>query len=305
MGEGRISFDGFETWYRVFGDPASPPERKLPVLALHGGPGLPHDSLEPLADLARTGRPVVFYDQLGCGNSTRTAAPNPWSVGLFLEELAVVRRELGLDAVHLLGHSWGGLLAMEHALGGTGGLASLVLVGAVAGGRTMLDRRQDFYEKLPREARSAIRKHEAAGTFDDPEYGEAMDLFHRRYSCRLDPWPDWLNRALSKIDVEANAAMWGQPNAPVPGPLATWDLRPRLRGITGPTLVVAGRYDGMAAGQERDLHAGIPNSELVLFGRSSHYPFAEEHERFLSTLDEFLTRVEGQIRPQSPSDLAR
>ncbi|MBA2510631.1 MAG: hypothetical protein H0V28_04030 [Rubrobacteraceae bacterium] len=61
----------------------------------------------------------------------------------------------------------------------------------------------------------------------------------------------------------------------------------------------------MAAGQERDLHAGIPNSELVLFGRSSHYPFAEEHERFLSTLDEFLTRVEGQIRPQSPSDLAR
>lgn len=295
MGEGTIRFREFRTWYRVVGDLSVPRSHKLPVVALHGGPGLPHDSLEPLVDLARTGRPVVFYDQLGCGNSTRTGAPNPWSVGLFLEELAVVRRELGLDAAHLLGHSWGGLLAMEHALGGADGLASLVLVGAVASGRTMLERRRDFYERLPQNAREAIRKHEAAGTFGDPEYAEAMDLFHRRYSCRLDPWPGWLNRALSKMDVEANAAMWGPPNAPVRGPLATWDLRPRLGGITGPTLVVAGRYDGMAAGQGWDLHAGIPNSEIVLFGESSHYPFAEEPERFLTTLDDFFTHVEDRM----------
>ena len=294
MGEGRISFDGFETWYRVVGDPASTPARKLPVLALHGGPRLPHDSLEPLADLARTGRPVVFYDQLGCGNSTRTVDPKPWSFELFLEELATVRRELGLDAAHLLGHSWGGLLATEHALGGAGGLASLVLVGAVASGGTMLGRRQDFYGRLPRDAREAIRKHEADGTFGDPEYAEAMNLFHRRYSCRLDPWPDWLNRALSKMDVEANAAMWGLPSAPVRGPLATWDLRPRLGGINVPTLIAAGRYDGMAAGQARDFHAGIPDSEIVLFEESSHYPFAEEPGRFLARLDDFLTRVEGR-----------
>lgn len=90
-----------------------------------------------------------------------------------------------------------------------------------------------------------------------------MNLFHRRYSCRLDPWPDWLNRALSKMDVEANAAVWAPPNAP--GPLFEWDLRPRLGEIDVDTLVVAGRHDGMAAGQARDPHAGIPNSKLVLF----------------------------------------
>ena len=99
------------------------------------------------------------------------------------------------------------------------------------------------------------------------------------------------------MDVEANTAMWGPPNAPRPGPLATWDLRPRLAEIDVPTLIVAGRYDGMAAGQEREIHAGIPNSELVVFEESSHYPFAEEPDLFLATLDDFLARVEGRTVP--------
>jgi len=180
----------------------------------------------------------VFYDQLGCGNSTRPNDPEPWGVAPFLEELATVRRELGLRRVHLLGHSWGRLLAMEHALGGAGGLASLILVGSVVSGPMVFDCRQRFYEKLPPDAREAIHRHEAAGTFDDPEYGEAIDLFYRRYACRLDPWPGWLNRALSRMDVGTNAAMWGPPGAP--GPLATVDLRPRLGGIGVPTLVLAG-----------------------------------------------------------------
>ena len=297
MGEGRVSIGGFETWYGIFGGPAGPDSRQLPVLALHGGPGLPHDSLEPLKALADGGRPVVFYDQLGCGNSTRPGDPGTWSVDLFLRELTGVRRELGLDRIHLLGHSWGGLLAMEHALGGSQGLASLVLLGAVVSGPMVFECRQRFYEKLPPDAREAIHEHEAAGPFDDPGYSEAMDLFYRRYACRLDPWPGWLNRALSKMDAEANAAMWGPPGSPEPGPHATWDLRPRLGGIGVPTLVVAGRYDGMTAGQEAEIHAGIPNSELVVFEESSHYPFAEEGGRFFAALDDFLVRAERRAGP--------
>ena len=262
-------------------------------MALHGGPGLPHDSLEPLQALADGGRPVVFYDQLGCGNSTRPNDPEPWGVAPFLEELATVRRELGLRRVHLPGHSWGRLLAMEHAVGGAGGLASLILVGSVVSGPMVFECRQRFYEKLPPDAREAIHRHEGAGTFDDPEYGEAIDLFYRRYACRLDPWPGWLNRALSRMDVGTNAAMWGPPGAP--GPLATVDLRPRLGGIGVPTLVLAGRYDGMTSGQEGEIQAGIPGSEPVVFEESSHYPFAEEPGRFLAELDDFLTRVEGRI----------
>ena len=123
--EGFVPFRGHRTWYRIVGrrdDPA-----KLPVLLVHGGPGIPSDCLEPLAALAATGRPVVFYDQLGCGNSDRPDNPSLWTTDLFLDELAAVRQRLGLDDVHLLGFSWGGALALEYALTQPPGLASLLL----------------------------------------------------------------------------------------------------------------------------------------------------------------------------------
>jgi proline-specific peptidase len=115
----------------------------------------------------------VFYDQLGCDNSAHPGGPDPWDVAPFLEELSAVRRKIGLQRVHLFGHSWGGMLAMEPTL-----------VAAVVSGPMAFECRQRFYEKLPPDAREAIRRRETAGTFDNPEYGEAIDLFYRRYACR-------------------------------------------------------------------------------------------------------------------------
>ena len=113
--EGYIPFMGHKVWYRIVGDREEP--GKLPLLVLHGGPGAPHDYLEPLEEMAATGRRVIFYDQLGCGNSRLPEpAPDLWTVPLFVDEVGVVRRALGLERVHLLGHSWGGILAIEYAL---------------------------------------------------------------------------------------------------------------------------------------------------------------------------------------------
>src|SRR5687768_11881637 len=112
--EGFVPFRGFRTWYRIVGDADAP--GKAPLLCLHGGPGVPHDYLTPLDRLARTGRRVIYYDQLGCGNSDQPHDPSLWTVELFLDELRTVRAALGLERVHLLGQSWGGMLAMEYAL---------------------------------------------------------------------------------------------------------------------------------------------------------------------------------------------
>ena len=117
--EGTVAFRGFRTWYRVEGDLAASGE-KLPLLVLHGGPGFPHDYLEDLAALADDGRPVVFYDQLGCGKSDHPDDPGLWVMSTFVEEVGAVRAALGLDRIHLLGHSWGGWLALEYALGRPG-----------------------------------------------------------------------------------------------------------------------------------------------------------------------------------------
>ena len=124
--EGRIPFDGDHTWYRVVGDGEA--AGKLPILTLHGGPGAPHDYLEPMETLVATGRRVIFYDQLGCGRSAVPSNPSRWTVPLFVAEVGAIREALGLGRVHMLGQSWGGMLGMEYALTQPAGLASLIIV---------------------------------------------------------------------------------------------------------------------------------------------------------------------------------
>src|SRR5215217_8535665 len=112
--EGFIPFQGYKTWYRIVGDQGD--ERKPPLVCLHGGPGMSHDYLETLEAIAGTGRQVIFYDQLGCGNSDHPHDPSLWTIELFVEEVGVIRTALGLDHIHLLGQSWGGFLAQEYIL---------------------------------------------------------------------------------------------------------------------------------------------------------------------------------------------
>ncbi len=198
--EGRIPFHGYHTWYRVVGDHEEP--GKLPLLALHGGPGVPHDYLEPLEALAATGRCVVFYDQLGCGNSDQPHDPSLWTVDLFVEEVDAVRQALGLTDIHLWGSSWGGMLAMQYALTQPAGLASLTTASSPASVPRWLVEVNRLRDELPPETQQTLLRHEQAGTTGDPEYEEAMLVFYHRYVCRLDPWPDYVDRAFAKTGQE-------------------------------------------------------------------------------------------------------
>src|SRR4051794_10326005 len=125
--EGWVEVDGFRTWYRVVGDPSGP---RAPLLCLHGGPGSTSTYHERLESLAGE-RAVVRYDQLGCGHSERPDDPR-WTLALYRAEVDAVRAELGLGRVHLLGTSWGGMLALEHALARPGTLAGLILSSTLA-----------------------------------------------------------------------------------------------------------------------------------------------------------------------------
>lgn len=187
--EGKIHFGGYATWYRIVAPKGRPAEGKLPVLMLHGGPGGSHDSFDPLEKLASTKRTVFLYDQAGCGDSDGPRDRSLWTIELFLDQLAAVRRELG--RVHLLGHSWGGMLALEHALTRPAGLASLTLVASSPAAALVWASRERSYEYLPRGVRETLLEHEAAKTFEDPEYKAAAEFFYRRHVLRLDHRPGW------------------------------------------------------------------------------------------------------------------
>lgn len=283
-----MSFRRYETSYRIVEDRGRQTDGKLPVIMLHGGPGGSYDSFEPLEQFADTGRQIILYDQLSCGDSEGPDDPSLWTVSLFLDQLASVRRQLAPGRVHILGHSWGGVLALEYALARPDGLASLTLIGSSPAASLICEARERSYERLPEKVRETLLKHETAKTFEAPEYEEAAEVFSRRHVLRLDPHPAWWDRASERFNTALNIHMWAPPESELSG----WDVRPLLSEIDVPTFIMAGSYDGATAGAEAVLHDGIAGSELAVFGESSHYPFAEEPERFSHTLDAFLTRVE-------------
>lgn len=290
--EGHVPFRGFRTWYRVVGKGEAP--GRLPLVLVHGGPGAPHDYFDPLAELARTGRRVVFYDQLGCGASDHPHDPSLWSVELYEAELAAVREALGLTRCHLLGQSWGGLLVLEHAAARPAGIAGLTLADPLVSTAEWIAAADTLREQLPEDVQRVLRRHEDVGTTDDPEYQEAVQVFYRRHVCRLDPWPDCLRRSLAALeaDPEVYLTLWGPSEFHCTGRLAGWDVRGRLAAVTAPALVLGGRYDECTPAIQEDLHRRLPGSEWVVFERSSHMPHLEEPERFMEVVERFLGRVE-------------
>jgi L-proline amide hydrolase len=294
VSEGFIPFRGFRTWYRVVGDLAQAEGGKFPLLVLHGGPGGPSDYLEPLEVLADSGRPVVFYDQLGCGNSDQPNDPSLWNVELFLEELTTVRRGLGLDHIHLLGQSWGGMLAMEYALTQPAGLASLILASSPASIPQWIAEANRLREELPQEVEETLRHHEETGTTDEPAYEEEMLVFYRRHVCRLDPWPESLMRTLAKLmaNPEVYNTMFGPSEFHATGTLKEWDVRDRLDEIRLPTLVTSGRHDEATPAIAETVHRGISGSEWVVFEQSSHAAHLEEEDEFRRVVNDFMRRVE-------------
>jgi L-proline amide hydrolase len=151
-------------------------------------------------------------------------------------------------------------------------------------------------EALPPDVQGTLLKHEAAGTTRDPAYQEAMLVFYRRHLCRVNPWPDCVNRTFAQLveDPEVYHTMNGPSEFHVTGTLKHWTIVDRLGGIRVPTLVTSGRYDEATPAIAETVHRGIRGSEWVIFEESSHMAHIEEPKRYCQILDDFLCRVEGQ-----------
>lgn len=291
--EGYIPFYGYRTWYRIVGDREEP--GKLPLLCLHGGPGMAHDYLEPLEAIEATGRRVIFYDQLGCGKSDHPHDPSLWNVDLFVQEVDAVRKSLSLNQIHLLGQSWGGFLAEEYMLTKPDGVKSLILANSAASTQRWIGEANLLRLKLPEVTQQILQEHEVAGTIDHPDYVLATEIYYRRHLCRLMPWPDCLERALDQLgqDPEVYNTMWGPTEFTCTGTLKNWNIEDRLSEIDIPTLILSGEYDESTPAINDVLHRGIKNSEWILFEGCSHTPHLEDTEKFLDILNSFLIRIEA------------
>jgi proline-specific peptidase len=285
--EGYVDFRGYRTWYRVVGDLDS---AAAPLLALHGGPGSTHNYFGPLEGLASE-RPVVLYDQIGCGNSDRPTDIE-WNVDVFREEVVAVRDQLGLERIHLLGTSWGGMLAQEHVLSGASGIVSLILSSTLANNALWNEEQLKLKAELPPEVVEVLDRHEAAGTYDDPEYEEAMDVYFERHFYRGRERRPELEAMDKGRAPDVYRAMVGPNEWTTTGALAGWDTRDRLHEIDVPTLVVRGRYDMCTEPIAAELIEGIEGARAEVLPESSHTPVLEETDRYLDIVSSFVRDAE-------------
>jgi proline-specific peptidase len=291
--EGYIPFKTYKTWYGIIGKQQD--QHKYPLLCLHGGPGFSHDYLQPLGALKNTGRKIIFYDQLGAGRSDHPDNPSLWTIKLYLEELANIRKELNLDKIHLLGQSWGGQLALEYLLTKPRGIKSLILADSLSNTAQWASETNRLKSELPKEILDLLEKHETKGTTDDPEYFEASMYFYRKHVCRLPEWPDVLNTSFEWFEKypQVYNTMWGPNEFNPTGNLEKWSVTERLGEIRVPTLIISGRFDESTPLINETLNSGIKDSEWVVFENSSHTPHLEEQEKYLELLETFINKTEA------------
>jgi len=290
--EGAISYRGHDLAYRMVGEGEA--EGTLPLLALHGGPGASYDYLQPLENLTLSGRRVIFYDQLGSGRSDHPDDSSLWTVDYYVAEVEGVREALGLERVHLLGHSWGGMLGMEYALTQPDGLESLTIASSPASAHLWVSEANRLLSELPGDVHDTIRQHEEAGTIDSPEFQAASLQFYQRHVCRLNPWPPYVTRSFDFMAEypQVYNAMQGHSEFVITGSLKDWDVTSRLNEIAVPVLITSGRFDEATPSVAGAVHSAIDGSQWVLFESSAHMAHAEETERYMQVLSDFLDRVE-------------
>jgi proline iminopeptidase len=284
--EGHISVPGGRVWYQVVGSGDT-----VPLLVLHGGPGFPHNYLKPLEDLSDD-RPVVFYDQLGCGNSDRQEDPNLWRTERFVEELVQVRQALNLEQVHILGHSWGSMLAIDYALTHPEGISSLILASPALSIPRWIEDVTTYRKQLPSEVQEVLDRNEAAGTTDSEQYEAAVMEFYRLHLCRLDPWPEVLEQTLVGAGLQVYHTMWGPSEFFMTGNLANYDRTSRIGEVIVPTLFTCGRYDEAPPETTAWYQSLIPQAEIAIFEHSSHTPHLEEMELYLQVVRDFLNGID-------------
>lgn len=295
--EKYMPYLGFDTYIRIVGDiEASYAEGKLPLLCLHGGPGSTHNYFELLDCLADDGRTVISYDQLGCGNSYVEGHPELWTLDTWLGELHAVLAYLGLSKVHLLGQSWGGMLALSYALDqrkqAASHLASLILSSTLPSSALWAREQKRQLAYIPEDERHAIEEAQKTSCFEGAAYQQAIDHFMQLHCADIHPSleaPECLRRP-KRAGTESYLCAWG-PNELTPtGTLAHWDVKAELLSLNTPALVVSGTDDLCTPLIAKTMADALPHAQWELMENCRHMCFADDHEHYVLLVHKWMER---------------
>lgn len=285
--EGFVGVEGGRVWYHRVGS-----ANRTPILLLHGGPGSCSYYMKPLLALA-SDRPVIIYDQLGCGKSDRPTDTTLFTVDRYVRELQALRDSLGLREVHLLGHSWGAMLAAAYMETHPVGVRSLILSSPLVTTTQWEHDADSMLKELPDSVRAAIAKHEANNTTNAPEYLAATEAYYRLH-LRRQPIRNQADADSSKaaFNKQIYEYMWGPSEFTSTGTLKHFDATEWLRSVTLPTLFLTGEFDEATPSSTRRFSQLVPGAQFVIIPGSGHNTHNDNLDSVLAVLRGFLNRVE-------------
>lgn len=285
----------FKVWTKRVGN-----NPRIKVLLLHGGPAMTHEYLEAFDSyLPRAGIEYYYYDQLGSAYSDQPDEPSLWELPRFVEEVEQVRRALKLDAsnFYLLGHSWGGMLALEYALKYQQNLKALIISNMVPSIPAYSRYAQNvLMPSMDQKALAEIKALEAAGKFDDPRYEELlMENFYIYHLLRMpaDQWPDPLLRSLNKINKKIYIPLQGPSELGTSGKLVNWDRTADLPTIAVPTLAIGARYDTMEPAQMQKIAKGVKKGRYLFCPNGSHFDLYDDQSVYMTGVIQFIRDVDA------------
>lgn len=285
--EGYMPFEGFKTYYRIVGEAT---EGKKPLVLLHGGPGSTHNYFEVLDKIAESGRQVIMYDQIGCGNSFVEGHPELFNADTWIKELIELRRHLGLEEIHLLGQSWGGMQAIWYAIEyKPKGIKSYILSSTLSSAKLWEKEQKRRISYMSEADQKALLDAVNTGDYSSKEYNDALERFMEMYCAGkvTEDSPECLRRP-KKSGSEAYIVGWGHNEFSPTGTLAGYEFTDRLHEIQEPCLITSGSIDLSSPYIAKTMYDRIPNSRWELFQYSRHMPFVEENEKYIEVLTKWL-----------------
>ena len=283
----RIPYLGYHTRAYVLGDLNS----GVPLIILHGGPGGCVERYEPLEKLAEFGIPLIFYDQLGCGYSKVPKNHKiSWNFRVFLDEFKNLVSYFQLKKYNVLGHSWGGMLALEYVCNFEhNGLEKLILFSTLPSTKIWNEEHEKMFDEFLPSEKAALLAEKEGKYYDKKEYKKAVKKFVKNHVGRKSTELYHFNRKkFPKTNKEIYEKMWGKSEFFGTGTLKDWNVESKLKNIDVPTLIISGALDESSPRMNQLMNSEIKNSEWLLLKKSHHIGYVEEADLVVKTIKNFI-----------------
>ena len=282
----------FQVWTKRIGD-----NPRIKLLLLHGGPGGSHELFECFETfLPKEGIEFYFYNQLGSHLSDRPTDTSLWTIERFVDEVEQVRMALGLNRenFYLLGHSWGGILALEYALRYQDHLKALIISNMMCSCPEYGSYTDNVLAKqMDPEVLASVRHYEKNNDWENPEYMKLLTShFYTKHFCRLETWPEVFERAMQHLNQQIYVLMQGPSEFGISGLLKDWNRKEDLSKIKVPTLVIGAKHDTMDPEHMKWMATQVQNGRSCICPNGSHCSMWDDPDHYFAGLIEFIKRID-------------